>query len=61
MIEKRIVLLLYLKWKELQNFENKNNLTKTQILQIITNEMKVVFKCSCTTKGYEGISFVKRV
>lgn len=60
MIEKRIVLLLYLKWKELQNFQNKNNLTNTQILQMITNEMKSTFNCTCTTKGYEGLSFVKK-
>lgn len=31
-----------------------------QIQQIITNEMKITFNCTCTTKGYEGISFIKR-
>jgi hypothetical protein len=55
-IEKRKILDIYMRWKDLKELE-KSQLEQFKIQQIITNEMKVVFGCTCTLKDYVGVQF----
>ena len=53
-IEKRKILDMYLKWRRMNKL-GKSELAPFKIQQIITNEIKAVFGCTCTARDYVGM------
>ncbi len=47
---------MYLRWRKIKKLgESELNASKMQ--QVLTNEMKVVFGCTCTIKDFLGVKF----
>jgi hypothetical protein len=55
-IAKRRILKLYLRWRKVKKL-GESELNASKVQQVLTNEMKVVFGCTCTIKDFLGVKF----
>jgi hypothetical protein len=55
-VKKRKILKLYLRWRKVKKL-GESELNESKIQQVLTNEIKVVFGCTCTTNDFLGLKF----